>query len=158
MTMTNQQTLCTMKYIFTRTNLNCQNTSFTNFYFPIVSIRLFEEVAMKRWVCPIFKTPVSQLTNTHFTIECPRAGVAMKRRVCPICKTGKTPFHNSSSKLMVLKVLPPVCPATCESNLMAINGAPLSSRYHPSNITPSMLSAKCDQRGVNDVLHGSTNI
>ena len=139
--MTNLHTLCTMKSIFTRTNLNCQNTSFTNFYFPIVSIRLFEEVAMKRWVCPIcktlyftiaiFKTPVSQLTNTHFTIECPRAGVAMKRRVCPICKTAKTPFHNSPSKLMVLKVLPPVCPATCESNLMAINGAPLSSRYHP---------------------------
>ena len=43
----------------------------------------------------------------------------------------QNPFQNSSSKLMVLKVLPPVCPATCESNLMAINGAPLSSRYHP---------------------------
>ena len=148
-----------MKYIFTRTNLNCQNTSFTNFYFPIVSIRLFEEVAMKRWVCPIcktlyftiaifktsvsqlqtsftidkhqlhkcpraevamkrrvcliWKTPVSRLTNIHFTkaspifktlyftIEnlshnwfhkCPSAEVAMKRRVCPICKTGKTHF------------------------------------------------------------------
>ena len=28
----------------------------------------------------------------------------------------------------------------------------------PSNITPSLFSAKCDQRGVNDVLHGSTNM
>ena len=196
--MTNLQTLCSMKYIFTRTNLNCQNTSFTNFYFPIVSIRLFEEVAMKRWVCPIcktlyftiaiFKTSVSQL-QTSFTIDkhqlhkCPRAEVAMKRWVYLIwkntsftidkhplhksepnfqnfifhnwkpvsqlisqmsqCRGGnekaslpnlqnwQNPFHNSSSKLMALKVLPPVCPATCESNLMAINGAPLSSRYHP---------------------------
>ena len=172
--MTNLQTLCSMKYIFTRTNLNCQNTSFTNFYFPIVSIRLFEEVAMKRWVCPIcktlyftiaiFKTSVSQL-QTSFTIDkhqlhkCPRAEVAMKRWVYLIwkntsftidkhplhksepnfqnfifhnwkpvsqlisqmsqCRGGnekaslpnlqnwQNPFHNSSSKLMALKVLPP---------------------------------------------------
>ena len=40
------------------------------------------------------------------------------------------PSHNSSSNLMACVVLPPFCPA-CESNLMAINGAPLSSRYHP---------------------------
>ena len=68
------------------------------------------------------------------------------------------PSHNSSSNLMACVVLPPFCPA-CESNLMAINGGCIVVRSEDiaplQNYPSRLLSAKCDQQRVNDVLNVS---